>query len=144
MAILALFSGMAVSAGTFAFLLVIGVFPRMLGKSHLAGRILRIENLIILGVITGAVFSVFPWTFPWAGSRNMILTAAQILIRSVYGISAGFFVGCIAAALAEILHTFPIVFRRTHTKRGLAWVMAAMALGKTCGGLFYFLFQYGP
>jgi stage V sporulation protein AB len=144
MAVLALFSGMAVSAGTFAFLLVIGVFPRMLGKRERANRILLIENLVILGVITGAVFSVLPWTFPGEGSHNLVLTAAQILIRTIYGISAGFFVGCIAAALAEILHTFPIIFRRTHIKRGLPWVMAAMALGKTCGGLFYFFFQYGP
>ena len=43
--------GVAVSAGTFAFLLVIGVIPRMIKKSNLADRILSIENMIILGVL---------------------------------------------------------------------------------------------
>ena len=40
--VLALFFGIAVSAGTFAFLLVIGVIPRMLCKTSLAKQVIRI------------------------------------------------------------------------------------------------------
>ena len=57
----------------------------------------------------------------------------------VYGISAGIFVGSIAVALAEILNTFPITFRRMGLKVGLFWVMLAMAAGKVAGSLYYFL-----
>ncbi len=134
---LALFFGIAVSAGTFAFLLVIGVIPRMLCKTSLAKQVIRIENVIVLGVIFGVISSVYMWTCPiWGWTFGHILVA-------LYGISAGMFVGCIAAALAEILHTFPIMFRRISLKVGLPWVMAAMAFGKLCGSLFYFITGYG-
>lgn len=129
--------GVAVSAGTFAFLLVIGVIPRMLKKTNLASRIMTIENMIILGVLTGAVFSVFEWEaqFPlvWLGH----------LLLAMYGIAAGVFVGCIAVALAEILNTFPIMFRRMYINRGLSCVMIAMALGKMIGSFYYFFCGYG-
>ncbi len=135
--ILALFSGTAVSAGTFAFLLVIGVIPRMLCKTSLAKQVIRIENVIILGIIFGVISSVFMRAFPVYG------WFPGHIIVALYGISAGVFVGCIAAALAEILHTFPILFRRVRLKAGLPWVMAAMAFGKLCGSLFYFITGYG-
>lgn len=61
------------------------------------------------------------------------------LLLCAYGLSAGIFVGSIAVALAEILNTFPIVFRRTGIKTGLFWVMLSMALGKLCGSLYYFI-----
>lgn len=129
--------GTAVSAGTFAFLLVIGVVPRILGKTSEAKRIFLAENLIILGVLTGAVFSVFEWeaTFPvpWVSH----------LVFGLFGISAGIFVGCIAVALAEILNTFPITFRRMHIKRGLSWALCAMAAGKLAGSFYYFYYGFG-
>ena len=61
MAGLATACGIAVSAGTFAFLLVIGVIPRMIKRCNFGERILMVENTVILGVLTGAVFSVVEW-----------------------------------------------------------------------------------
>lgn len=132
LAFLAFGCGAAVSAGTFAFLLVLGVVPRMLGKTQEASRIFLAENMIILGVLTGAVFSVFEWkaTFPMVWISHLLF--------GVYGLSAGIFVGCIAVALAEILNTFPITFRRLNIKRGLSWVLFVMALGKMIGSFYYF------
>ena len=129
--------GVGVSAGTFAFLLVIGVIPRMIKKSNLADRIFTIENMIILGVLTGAVFSVVDWKaqFPLVWLGHFLL--------GLYGFSAGIFVGCISVALAEILNTFPILFRRLYIKRGLQAVMTAMAFGKMAGAFYYFFFGYG-
>ena len=100
MAFVSFACGVAVSAGTFAFILVIGVVPRMIRKMNLADKV-------------------------------------------IYGFVAGMFVGCIAVALAEILNTFPILFRRLYINRGLSFVMIAMALGKTIGSLYYFFFGYG-
>lgn len=137
MALITFACGVAVSAGTFAFLLVIGVIPRMIKKSNLADHIFTIENMIILGVLTGAVFSVVDWEarFPLAWLGHFLL--------ALYGLSEGIFVGCISVALAEILNTFPILFRRLYIKRGLQLVMTAMALGKMTGALYYFFFGYG-
>ena len=55
----------------------------------------------------------------------------------------GILVRCIAVALAEILNTFPILFRRLYINRGLSGVMIAMALGKMAGSFYYFFFGYG-
>lgn len=129
--------GVAVSAGTFAFLLVIGVIPRIIKKSNLADHIFTIENMIILGVLTGAVFSIIDW------ERQFPIVWMGHLLLALYGLSTGIFVGCISVALAEILNTFPILFRRLHMKRGLQLVMTAMAVGKMIGALYYFFYGYG-
>ena len=87
MAGLATACGIAVSAGTFAFLLVIGVIPRMIKRCNFGERILMVENTVILGVLTGAVFSVVEWKaqlpYPWLAH----------VILGAYGTAAGIFVG---------------------------------------------------
>ena len=98
-------SGVGVAAGTFAFIIVIGVVPRMIAKCN------RAENISL---------PVGHW------------------LLYVYGFCAGIFVGCIAVALAEILNTFPIIFRRFQIKEGLSWIMLFMAFGKCAGAFWYF------
>ena len=95
------------------------------------------EQAIILGGILGNIVSVF---------LQMHLAFGQVfghIFLGLYGLSAGIFVGCIAVALAEILNTFPILFRRAKLKVGLRWIMWAMAAGKTCGALYYFVRKIG-
>lgn len=120
------------SAGTFAFLIVVGVIPRMIGKCNRAAETMHFENAVICGGIWGTILSVFPG----------ISLPLGPLFLCAYGLSAGIFVGCIAVALAEILNTFPITFRRMKMKEGLSWVMLAMALGKCAGSLYYFMGNY--
>lgn len=127
--ILGIIFGFAVSAGTFAFLIVIGVVPRMIGKCNRAAETLHFENAIILGGTFGNIISIF---------LNLRLPLGPLFLCA-YGLSAGIFVGCIAVALAEILNTFPIMFRRTGLKTGLSLVMVFMALGKSVGSFYYFL-----
>ena len=95
LAILAFGCGAAVSAGTFAFLLVLGVVPRLLGKTKEASRIFMAENLIILGVLTGAVLSVFEWkaAFPVAWITHVLfagygISAQSFLSRRMYAVAA--------------------------------------------------------
>jgi len=124
-----LVAGGAIAAGTFAFVMIIGVVPRLIGKCHRAAGTMCFENAIISGAAIGCVWSVFPEMqipFGW-------------LMLLIFGLSAGIFVGCIALALAEILDTFPILFRRMHIKRGLFWVVLSIALGKMCGSFYFFL-----
>jgi stage V sporulation protein AB len=134
--LIGLAAGFAVSAGTFAFMIVIGVIPRMIGKCNRAAETFHFENAIVLGGILGNISSVF------GGLR--LPTAMRFpfgtLLLYLYGFGAGIFVGCLAVALAEILNTFPIMFRRFRLKVGLFWAIVFMALGKTAGALYYFLY----
>lgn len=132
MAIIALLAGAGVSAGVFAFVLVIGIVPRILEYSKMENIIL-VENVMICGVIVGNISSV--------ASGQMSIPAGEIII-AVYGLCVGIFVGCIAVALAEILHTFPIIFKRMKLRAGLCIIVISMALGKLAGALYYFITGY--
>ena len=124
-----LVAGATAAAGTFAIIIVLGVVPRLIGKCQEAERTLLFENAIILGGIFGNTFSIF--------TKLRLPLGSPLLM--VYGLCVGIFVGCMAVALAEILDTFPIVFRRLRLKMGLPAVIFSIALGKLCGALFYFI-----
>lgn len=124
-------SGVAIAAGTFAFIMIIGVVPRLVGKCHRAAGTMLFENAIIAGATLGCVWSLF---------ANLAIPFGWVTLV-LFGLSAGIFVGCLALALAEILDTYPILFRRFHIKRGMFWVILAVALGKMGGSFYYFLFM---
>ena len=131
MTLLAFFAGLGVSAGTFAFILVIGVVPRILQRTKMNNVILA-ENVIMSGIIVGNIISLSEIAGGLTG---------HIFIM-VYGVSTGMFVGSIAVALAEILHTFPILLGRFNITSGLKWIVFFMAMGKLAGALFYLGFGY--
>lgn len=131
-------SGIGVAAGTFAFLLVIRVIPRMVQKAKLEHKIIFIENTVFRGIIFGSILSLFSWKKKW------VFTILGRSILTIFGLSAGIFVGCLSVALAEILDTFPIFFRRLSIKESLGPIMIlSMALGKMIGSLFFFFTGYG-
>lgn len=131
-------AGIGVAAGTFAFFLVIRVIPRMIQKAKLEKYIVYIENKVIQGTLFGTVLSLFFWKKRW-----LYWFLGKTLL-TIYGMSAGIFAGCIAVALAEILDTFPIFFRRIKLRESLMEpLLVVMALGKAVGSLFYFLAGYG-
>ena len=125
------------AAGTFAFLLVIRVIPRMVQKAKLEHKVIYIENIVFRGILFGTVLSLFSWKKKW------LFTLLGRSILTIFGFSAGIFVGCLAVALAEILDTFPIFFRRIQLKEEFGEVLLfVMAMGKMIGSLFYFLTGY--
>ena len=131
-------AGIGVAAGTFAFLLVIKVVPRMLQKAKLEQKTIYIENMIVKGVLFGTLFSLFHWKKKW------LFALLGKTLLTIFGMSAGIFTGCIAVALADILDTFPIFFRRLHLKEGInEGLLFVMAVGKMIGSLFYFFGGYG-
>lgn len=131
-------AGIGVAAGTFAFILVVKVLPRMLQKAKLEHKVIYIENMVVKGVLFGTLFSLFHWKKKW------LFALLGKTLLTIFGMSAGIFTGCIAIALAEILDTFPIFFRRLHLKQNFAeGLLFLMALGKMAGSLFYFFGGYG-
>ena len=117
-----------IAAGIFAFLAIIGIFPRIIGKSGTKKHILLYETLIILGGAFGNALDLFE--FPvWVGG---------IWPLAVFGMSVGIFVGCLAMSLAETLKTLPVMNRRIHLAVGIQYVILAVGVGKLAGALVYF------
>lgn len=134
MCLIGIASGSAISGGVVAFLMKIGVFPRMIGTSHTMRLLSLYEYLIIAGLICGGLFSQYPTLSLPSGNWFVI----------AWGVLCGMYVGCVSAALAEVLSIFPILFMRTKIRFGMSWFVALMALGKTCGALWYFCHGLTP
>lgn len=130
-------SGLGVAAGTFAFLVVISIIPRLVQKAKLEHKIIYLENIVFRGILFGTVLSLFSW------KKKLLFTLLGRSMLTIFGISAGIFVGCLSVALAEILDTFPIFFRRLRIKESMSkWMLFSMAMGKMIGSLFFFLTGY--
>ena len=125
-----------------------GLIPRFAGKMHVARKIFVLEEIVVLGTLTGNFFSVFSdWSMVGSfvrshqlfgtatdGIWNLLATLLLILI----GIFSGIFVGCLALAIAEMLDSIPIFARRIGFRHGLGIAILAVALGKFLGSLIYF------
>ena len=75
--------GGAVAAGTFAFVIVIGVVPRMIGKCNRAANTLCFEQAIILGGILGNIVSA------WTGIRTYLSRIVRALGGNVCRLHRG-------------------------------------------------------
>lgn len=130
-------SGLGVAAGTFAFLFIIRIIPRMIQKAGLEHKIIYLENMIFRGVLFGTILTLFSWKKKW------LFEILGKTLLTIFGMSAGIFVGCLAVALAEILDTFPIFFRRLNLKDEFGeTLLFVMAIGKMLGSLFFFFAGY--
>ena len=129
--------GIGVAAGTFAFMIIIRILPRMIQKAKLEHKVIYIENMVFRGILFGTVLSLFSWKKKW------LFDLLGKTLLTIFGMSAGIFVGCLAVALAEILDTFPIFFRRVNLDERYGEILLfVMAMGKMIGSLFFFLTGY--
>ena len=124
-------AGGIVAAGVFAFLAIIGVFPRLIGKTRTNQHIFLYETLIILGGALGNAADLYG--FPTMPGGNLVLALA--------GLSIGIFVGCLVMSLAETLQALPVLNRRIHLAVGLQYVILSVAVGKLAGALTYFAWR---
>ena len=56
-------AGAVIAAGIFAFLAIIGVFPRLIGVTHTAEHVILYETLLILGGTWGIWRTSTAWRF---------------------------------------------------------------------------------
>ena len=131
LAFLGLASGLAISAGLFAFLIGLGVVSDFADRTHTGKYVTLYEDFIVVGGILGNLFWIY---------RVDFLRGSWLLLG--FGLLSGIFVGCWSMALADILNIFPIFIRRAKITTGLSWLIASMALGKSLGSLLYFYMRW--
>jgi stage V sporulation protein AB len=116
--------GIAIAGGYFAFISLIGVFPKLLEKVKGAKFTMLVECLLAYGAGIFNLVYVFNIRIPisWIGYSLLCL----------FG---GIFVGCLAGALTEVLNVLPIMSRRLLIRRRMPYIVYGLALGKLIGSL---------
>ncbi len=130
-------AGSIIAAGVFAFLAIIGVFPRLIGKTRTKAHILLYETVIILGGTAGNAVDLFRF-HPDAGGTSALSGGLVHAALAAIGLAVGVFVGCLIMSLAETLKTLPVISRRIRLTEGLQWLVLGIAAGKCLGALLYF------
>ncbi len=139
--------GLLAAAGVFTVLVAVGLVPRFAGKTHTGKKVILYEEMVIAGTIIGSFVSVFEknsqigrWVLSQGVSEELWHGVGGLLLV-VFGVFAGMFVGCLALAIAEMLDSIPIFTRRIGFRHGIGVAVCAIASGKICGSLLYFIFQ---
>ncbi|OLO42671.1 stage V sporulation protein AB [Alkalihalophilus pseudofirmus] len=127
--LIGLAGGFAVGGGFVAFLTVLGVVPRLTQLSKTGKYIHIYEWAVILGALTGSLFSL----------NNIVLHLSALLLIPI-GLAEGIFIGLLAAALTEVLNVFPILAKRLGIAEKIIVLMMAIVLGKVFGSLFHWIY----
>lgn len=122
-------AGGVIAAGVFAFLAMIGVFPRLIDKTKSSQHIMLYETMIVVGGIVGNVLDLYQIPLHFGGN----------LLLGSFGFGVGVFVGSLVMSLAETLKALPVMNRRIHLTVGFQYVIMSIALGKMVGSLIYFV-----
>lgn len=130
--LLGIFFGTAVAAGLFAFVTTVGVVTRLAAGTKTARHVMLYETIAIVGVTLANGFDFFQWQ-----------VSLGVLFRSACGLFFGIFVGCLAAALAEVVNVFPVMTRRIKLKVGMPYLVLAFALGKGFGAWYELIIAAG-
>ena len=134
LAFFGLCAGGGIAAGVYAFLAIIGVFVRLMGKTGTRKHIILYETVIVLGGVLGNIVDIYEFPI-YMGSF------IGTIFRAVAGVCVGIFVGCLVMSLAETLKALPVISRRIHLAVGLQYLIFALAAGKLTGSLVYFWFR---
>ena len=129
-ALLGLFSlagGMVTAAGVFALITVIGIIPRLAGRSRTGARIHTYETAICLGGILGNLADIYH-----------VPLGLGVPGEILYGLCSGVFVGCLVMSLAETVNVIPVMVKRSRLRVGIQYVVLAFAIGKCIGSIIFF------
>jgi stage V sporulation protein AB len=122
MAIIGLGSGFVIAAGVFALISSVGIVTRLVGKTHTGKYIKIYEDCITLGGTVGSLIYIYHLRIP-----------VGIVGCGIFGLFSGIFTGVLAMSLAENINVGPIFTRRIRLSKGIAYVIAGIALGKLIG-----------
>ena len=125
LAFIGLCGGLLVAGGLFAFLALVGVVTRLAAGTTTAKYLMFYEDMALFGCTAGNLLFIYQFDL-----------ALGNLFLGLYGIGAGIFTGCLAAALAEVVNMLPVLSERVSLKKGMTGIMVLFALGKLAGSLF--------
>ena len=123
--IIGLSSGIAVSAGVFAFVVALGVVNKTASNLGVANYVGVFEYMIIAGASFWNIIYIF---------SDIIYGGYIVLI--IMGIFFGIYVGLLSYALAEVTKIVPILALRINWTKGIAYIAIATAVGKMLGSIF--------
>ncbi|MDR2166669.1 MAG: stage V sporulation protein AB [Clostridiales bacterium] len=127
-ALVGLASGMAISGAVFALIASVGVVSSMAQRT----RTQRYSRVYELAIIWGGIFGSATLAF------NIRFPVSDLLV-SVLSLAIGVFFGVFVMSLAEELDVLPVTSKRLGVRKGVSWLILAIALGKMAGSLLYFL-----
>ena len=131
LAFIGISAGGVIAAGVFAFLVIIGVFPRLIGKTGTKEHIMLYGSVIVAGGVLGNLVDLYEFPIPLFGLSSLFL--------ETFGMAVGIFVGCLVMSLSETLKALPVISRRLYLAVWLQYLILSIALGKLAGALTYFL-----
>ena len=123
--IIGLCGGRLVAGGLFAFFALVGVVTRLAAGTATAKYLMLYEDASLLGCTIGNLLFLYGFSIPFGN-----------VIPGMFGICAGIFTGCLAAALTEVVNMLPVLSERVSLKIGMREIMVLFALGKAAGSLF--------
>lgn len=129
-------AGGVIAAGVYAFLAIIGVFPRLMGRTGTRKHLILYETVIVAGGILGNVSDLYEIPIHMG-------EVLGTLFLGVFGVASGIFVGCLVMSLAETLKALPVISRRIHLAVGLQYLIISIAAGKLAGCMVYFMNGFG-
>lgn len=135
-------AGGVIAAGIFAFLAIIGVFPRVIDKTKTRRHIMLYETLLILGGSIGNALDLLEFPIP-IGSIPAAGHILGLTLLGLAGLSFGAFIGCLVMSLAETVKAVPVLNRRLRLSVGIQYMTLSIALGKMTGSLLYFYKGFG-
>ncbi|MDR2750870.1 MAG: stage V sporulation protein AB [Clostridiales bacterium] len=121
-------SGAVISGAVFAFISVLGVIPRLAGKTGTEKSIHIYEQAIVIGGVFGTVWGFFEFPVP-----------IPKVLGIVIAFCVGIFYGCMAVSISEVINVIPILTRRMRLEQGLFLFILAIAIGKLAGSLAYYV-----
>lgn len=124
--------GIAVAGGLFAFITTIGVVTRLAAGTKTAKYVMLYESVAVFGLTLANIFDLFGLEF-----------SCGTLFRGAYGWFSGIFVGCLAAALAEVVRVLPVFAKRIKLRVGMSLIVVAFALGKGLGAWYQLILGAG-
>lgn len=121
--------GLATGAGFVAILTLLNIIPRLIQMSESKYYLKVFIAAVILGSLFGTLLSF-----------SMFSLRLNHMSLILWGIFHGIFNGLLAAALAEVLNVFPILFRRIKLEEFQLILFMAIVFGKVFGSLFQWIF----
>ena len=87
LAFIGISAGGVIAAGVFAFLVSIGVFPLLIGKTGTKEHIMLYGSVIVAGGVLGNLVDLYEFPIPLFGLSSLFL--------GTFGMAVGIFVGCL-------------------------------------------------